>query len=399
MLAFTDPAFPACSIAVLRPSATDTRRPAPPVRTAAAELARIASPGPAIGPGRAGGPLRRMPPGEAGRIGAGFVGPDTDEHGGLSVRDLIVRRRRGEHDGATFVIAVEGGGMRGVVSGGMLIALSELGITHLADHIVGVSAGALNVAYHAAGYSWEALACYYQRLPAGLIRPRRQWLRHRLLDMDYLDELFATIVPLPGSIVDGKVPAYATVTDVAAHATRLVDLGAPGTDAHAWLKAGAWVPVLSGPPPWIGARQMIDGAILCPDPATAAGLLDATHILAVHSSPPHQGRPARTARLLRPLLNGWSDGLGDLHLRRWHDWQATKKTVTAGADVRGHGARVLRLAPGDHRVGRLTRDPARLMHGAYAGYVQVWQGFTDQPCHLRICPPRPTPPHDETGIA
>jgi hypothetical protein len=32
---------------------------------------------------------------------------------------------------------------------------------------------------------------------------------------------------------------------------------------------------LSGPPPWIGARQMIDGAVLCPDPATAAGLLDA----------------------------------------------------------------------------------------------------------------------------
>ena len=52
---------------------------------------------------------------------------------GLSTRALIRRRLAGiRDDDARLVIAVEGGGMRGVVSGAMLLALGELGVTRVA---------------------------------------------------------------------------------------------------------------------------------------------------------------------------------------------------------------------------------------------------------------------------
>src|SRR5262249_39413334 len=48
-------------------------------------------------------------------------------------------------------LVVEGGGMRGVVSGGALIALERVGLTSVFDEVYGESAGAINACYFLAG--------------------------------------------------------------------------------------------------------------------------------------------------------------------------------------------------------------------------------------------------------
>ena len=48
-------------------------------------------------------------------------------------------------------LVVEGGGMRGVISGGALIALERLGLTSAFDEVYGESAGAINACYFLAG--------------------------------------------------------------------------------------------------------------------------------------------------------------------------------------------------------------------------------------------------------
>jgi predicted acylesterase/phospholipase RssA len=59
--------------------------------------------------------------------------------------------------GARIALVVEGGGMRGAVSGGMALALHELGLAGAFDAAYGSSAGALNAMWLVSG-----------RLPTGI---------------------------------------------------------------------------------------------------------------------------------------------------------------------------------------------------------------------------------------
>ncbi len=52
-------------------------------------------------------------------------------------------------DGRKLGLVIEGGGMRGVTSGGGAVALGHLGFTDLFDEVYATSAGAMNAAYFA----------------------------------------------------------------------------------------------------------------------------------------------------------------------------------------------------------------------------------------------------------
>eukprot|EP00195_Chlamydomonas_chlamydogama_P009496 CAMPEP_0202892498 /NCGR_PEP_ID=MMETSP1392-20130828/2215_1 /ASSEMBLY_ACC=CAM_ASM_000868 /TAXON_ID=225041 /ORGANISM="Chlamydomonas chlamydogama, Strain SAG 11-48b" /LENGTH=179 /DNA_ID=CAMNT_0049576479 /DNA_START=100 /DNA_END=636 /DNA_ORIENTATION=- len=54
---------------------------------------------------------------------------------------------RQRNDPYKLGLVVEGGGMRGIVSGAMLIALAQLGLRNVFDVVYGASAGAINATY------------------------------------------------------------------------------------------------------------------------------------------------------------------------------------------------------------------------------------------------------------
>ena len=97
-----------------------------------------------------------------------------------SVPELIRARAAGTNDDYTLGLTVEGGGMRGVVSGAMLIALRDLGLAHVFDRFYGTSSGSMNLAYFAAGHGWDALPVYYDYLVSGFVRRRQLPHRPRL---------------------------------------------------------------------------------------------------------------------------------------------------------------------------------------------------------------------------
>lgn len=57
----------------------------------------------------------------------------------------------GRSDGLKVGLVVEGGGMRGAVTGGMLMQLHDLGLKDLFDVVYGSSAGAINATYFLSG--------------------------------------------------------------------------------------------------------------------------------------------------------------------------------------------------------------------------------------------------------
>ena len=115
--------------------------------------------------------------------------------------DLVVRHpvlellaRRGERvgqagapaDGARLALAIEGGGMRGVVSAGMTAAIELLGLTACFDLVVGTSAGALNGAGLLAGVADACRNAYHAVFTTRrFINPYRLLIRRAAVDVAF----------------------------------------------------------------------------------------------------------------------------------------------------------------------------------------------------------------------
>ena len=301
-----------------------------------------------------------------------------------SVFELIQSRAEGHRDDYKLALTVEGGGMRGVVSGAMLIALRDLGLAGTFDRFYGTSSGALNLAYFAAGSGWDAMSIYYDHLVHGLLFPRR--LPHQpKIDMDFIfDEVMAKRVPLDRQrIADSPYDVRIVLSDVEACRPVVVPLRSVADRAGEYLKAGAWLPIAAGPPYLLDGRTYLDGGVLWPDPLYAALAEGCTHVLMLNTVPEgtRNNVSPLSAQLLRFVLNRWRPGLGHAYLARRGPWAADKARLRGRADVAMHGARVVRICPpaGAHSVDRVTVVRDRLLDGARAGYVLMNDAFGSRP--------------------
>lgn len=286
-------------------------------------------------------------------------------------------------DGFKLGLAVEGGGMRGIVTGGMLLALRDLGLLPAFDAFYGTSSGSMNIAYTVGGAKWDGLAVYYDHLTSGFVRRHQRWkLNQPLLDMDYaFDEVMTKTVPIGWDAVRAwQTPAYAVLTDVDHVRSELMDMRSLGGDTMTYLKAGAWMPWLAGKPPVINGTRYIDGGLLCPDPVYAALGDGCTHVLLLNSSPRGQW-PAvpRSRPVLRAVLNRWQPGLGDQYLDVRAQWDRDRGAAVFTVDSAIAGAAVRRIAaPADqHHVSQLTHRRDTLFDGARAGYQTITDLFGD----------------------
>src|SRR5580658_1496190 len=84
-------------------------------------------------------------------------------------------------------LAVEGGGMRGVLSGAMLAALGDGGLTNSFDAVYAYSSGAINSAYFISGGGWQSLSVYYDDLVGDeFLSYRRLLKREPMVSLDFV---------------------------------------------------------------------------------------------------------------------------------------------------------------------------------------------------------------------
>jgi predicted patatin/cPLA2 family phospholipase len=299
------------------------------------------------------------------------------------VLDVLLRRRAEASrpgtraDGHRVALVIEGGGMRGVYSGGMVRALEQLGLRDGFDEIYGTSAGAFNAAAFAVGNGAGAADIYPDDLSGTrFIDPRRALARRGpLIGLDYLvDDVLENSKPLDlVALADSDVPVRPIATstgDLRPHALR--DLRTPA-EWKAALRATACVPVLAGPPVPLNGRTWIDGAVS--EPIAVARALDdgATHVLALLSRPPiDRAMPAaERGSLLASLLNRISPGLGHVLLRSSLR-TAGLSIVEDAAHPRRGTAKLLALRPSAScGIGALTTDERRLRLAADTGTATV----------------------------
>ncbi|HEY5144930.1 MAG TPA: patatin-like phospholipase family protein, partial [Solirubrobacteraceae bacterium] len=194
--------------------------------------------------------------------------------------------RADEH---VLALAIEGGGMRGVVSAGMTAALDALGLQRAFDLVVGVSAGASNGFGLLAGIGSGVAETYLEGCTDGRFIDVRRGLLRRGPVMD-LDHLLDDLVLGRG---DERVEAllatgvrFAVVaTDV--QSTRSATLAGMGSRAElrAALKASSMVPGIAGERASFRGRDYVDGTVAESIPHRAAIAAGATHVLALQTRP------------------------------------------------------------------------------------------------------------------
>lgn len=202
--------------------------------------------------------------------------------------------------------------MRGAVSGGMALALNELGFASAFDDAYGSSAGTLNAMWLVSGRVEEGIPTWTDpSLVHELISPRRILRGGPVVDVRTLVErryeqlapgLFADVLR-----ASTRLHPLATVVDSAAS----VDLHDEIRDERTLqlaLRATATLPLLAGPPVELNGQRLIDAGVSAAIPFRAAVAGGATHILLLRSrrhgervQPPSSVSRLLTGRLLRRI--------------------------------------------------------------------------------------------------
>jgi predicted acylesterase/phospholipase RssA len=314
----------------------------------------------------------------------------------IDVTTVLEGRHAGRPDPYKVALCIEGGGMRGVVSAGMVAALQDLGAARLFDHVYGSSAGALNGAYLLAGQADQGLPIYYDVLPERHFVWWRRYLRGGpLLDLDdLLDVVMTSLRPLDWTAFDRSRPTFhALAYDLAEH--RSVALAHPRSAEQLFrgLRASCRVPIVGGPPVEHEEHWWCDPALDEPVPCQTPLAHGATHlvVLATRPAATRAGVPRaalageggtvrngaarsaalRTAAVRRQLggrlLTHWDPRLAGVPLS---DASAQAREAAILADLVAAG-RALVTAPEGPPVGRLEMDPATLRRGAERGRAAV----------------------------
>lgn len=305
----------------------------------------------------------------------------ADDHPVLTA--LRSRRESGavpgdRSDGFKIGLAVEGGGIRGVVSAAMLSALEDLGMTNSFDAVYSASSGAINAAYFMIGGSWYPLSIYYDDLTTRRFMDFRRFFRGNILDLDYA---FGVVVdqlkPLSyEAVIRSPIPLRIAVTLADEIRTELVGDYTSAADLREALVASAWLPVaLRGTTDFRG-RRAVDGGVLTPHPYRLALDDGCTHVLSLSTRP--MGSPPDRNSLAHRYgvwhLNRIRDGLGSAYLRAFRGYPAERDMLRERRMEAGDAPYVLDVAPLPWmpEVKRHEMDPGRIIAGARGAYEVMY---------------------------
>src|SRR5580692_1593448 len=206
------------------------------------------------------------------------------------LRALAERRQTGSKpaardDGLRIALIIEGGGMRGVISAGMALALDELGLVPAFDAVYGASAGAITGAWLLSRP--EGLRGWTEPAYARTLIRRSGLLRGRpVADVRALiEELYQTTFPMDfASVLANPVEYHPLATDAATgKSTDLREFVDNPADLRLALRASAALPLLAGPPVEFAGRRFYDAGVSESVPYRTALAQGATHVLVLRS--------------------------------------------------------------------------------------------------------------------
>ena len=286
-------------------------------------------------------------------------------------------------DGHVVALAIEGGGMRGVVSAGMCAVLEEAGLVAAFDRIYGCSAGAITGCFTAAGQAVLWATTFEDTAGREFIDPARVLRRRPVVDLGFL---FGTVIgerkpPSPEGLARG--PELRVLAVSTQDATLRVLGGFRDTaellDA---VRASCSIPVIGGAPSVYRGESMVDGGVIEPIPYATALREGATHVLVLRTRGA-QDRVRERSRFAELAVGRTHPMLRPLMVTAGARYNRDADTVRALAE-RPTGPAVTQIAvPADSRlVRRLSTDRGRLAESLRLGATAMASALYGEPARL-----------------
>src|SRR3954454_23967633 len=174
-------------------------------------------------------------------------------------------------DGHTVALVLEGGGMRGVVSAAMAVALARIRVKPCFDVVVGSSAGAINGAALLAGSAVRAAEAYCGPLASrSFVNPLRVLRGKPVLDVNDVLHVVSGFEAGHEQIVAGPAELHCVATDV--ETAQAVDLTGMQNERDVWtaILASSRMPWAGGPPVEFRGRRFLDGGMAAAVPVAEA---------------------------------------------------------------------------------------------------------------------------------
>lgn len=273
-------------------------------------------------------------------------------------------------------LCIEGGGMRGVVSAGMVRAIEQLGLLPAFDRVYGASAGAMNGAYLLAGQAALGTTIYYEdinnRSFIDLTRP----LRGRpMVDIDFvIDRVMIQEKPLDAdAVVRSPIPLSIIASDADAGTHVVLNATTPDALRRA-LRAGATIAVVAGPPYQLNHQRLWDAALTEPIPTSVARADGCTHVVVLLTRP---------AGVLRPGI-GWFERHYIVPRIAKHSPQLARRHAEGRESYRllmerlAESDTLLPIRPALPVVSKFEKNAERLIAGAERGATAVVNAFADR---------------------
>ncbi len=281
-------------------------------------------------------------------------------------------------DGRKLGLVIEGGGMRGILSGGGMVALSHLGFSDLFDEVFATSAGVMNASYFLSRQTAAGITIYYEDLA-----DRRFWNPCRFwkpLDVDYIfRDVVVTQKPLDtAAILRSRSLLLVAAIDVRAGEGVLIDTKETKTPLLQTLKAATAIPVLYNRTVDVDGAPCIDGGLAIPFPLQHAIDRGCTDILVMLTRPPAYRSPAPSRSkqfLFRSFIRGDKRKMTALfaaHATASH----TARDLALGVTPPSRDVNIVTVCPEPpERIHRTSRDRVLLRQGALEYGRKVLRAF------------------------
>jgi len=290
-------------------------------------------------------------------------------------------------------LAVEGGGMRGVLSAAMLTALVDYDLVDCFDAVYAYSAAAVNAVYFASGGGWHSLSIYYDELIGSEFISYGRFARGGpLVSLDFvLDVVLEQRNPLDYQrVIDSPIELHLIASSIDQLKPVAFKNFTTKEEVRSALKASACIPLVAGPPAIRNGERFVDGMVLLSHPFTAAAADGCTHVLVIRTRPEDTsaGRMTAGKRLTASRMERLQPGM------RKAMFSASAEYGPIAAEIRrrtsdGDGppyAFEVGCPPGSHRVGRFTQDRGLIYEGIRVAYGAMLAALTGRRQEILLRP-------------
>jgi len=280
----------------------------------------------------------------------------------------LMNTKKPEHSSTQKLgLIIEGGGMRGIIAGGMVIALHKGGFTQTFANVYGSSAGALGGAYFLAGQSPYGVSIYYEEIN-----------NHKFINtfkvpisfnIDYLMNVVKNKKKLDvRSVLENPSKLIIAATDIkSGQPEYFSDFNK--IDLFEAIRASCALPMYYDKPVTINGKQYLDGGILTPLPIRKAIEDGCTDIIVLMTSSKKRSSFANIPFWFQLMhLRKYGKNFIKAYYKRHESYSKSLDTIENGY-AKKRRVNIAAIAPNNHQIHNATLDAQKLKNAYHKSYV------------------------------